>query len=420
MMALRLAPFAFPCTLYLVPHTLFVLACCIELANKQDRLHHFTVEGHAMDKIAVLREIVDNPYPYLKKLKEKDNRKMIGYVCSYAPEEIIYAADALPVRLFGSDAGIHRADLHLQSYCCSLVRGILEEALAGRLDLLDGMVFPHTCDTIQRLSDVWRINLPGSFHVDVVLPVKLGSESSRQYLLDVLKKFRKDLEKALSRKIPDDALRRSIATYNAIRRAMNRLYALRRGHLRLLRGKDYHTIVLASMLMDREKFLELLEQIIADMEKIKPVKNGSGARRLVLAGGVCSHPDLYDAIEEAGGVVIADDLCTGSRYFEGIIDERVDPLAGIANRYFERSVCPAKHSGLTERGEKLVALVKDEQAEGVIFPLLKFCDPHAFDYPYIKEMLDREKIPSLLLEMEDQTQAGGQLQTRLETFIQIL
>ena len=95
-------------------------------------------------------------------------------------------------------------------------------------------------------------------------------------------------------------------------------------------------------------------------------------------------------------------------------------LRAIAQRYVERAVCPAKHAGLTNRGENLVRMVRDCQADGVVFMLLKFCDPHAFDYPYIKEMLDREKIPSLLLEMEEQTQAGGQLQTRLETFIQIL
>ncbi len=373
-----------------------------------------------MDKIAELRAIVENPYSYLQRLKEKDGRKIVGYVCSYAPEEIIYAAGALPVRLFGSNSGIHRADLHLQSYCCSLVRGILEEALSGRLDFLDGMIFPHTCDTIQRLSDVWRINLPRIFHADVVLPVKLESPSSRQYLFDVLKKFRKDLQVALVRDISDEALSRSIRIYNAVRQKMHHLSDLRRRHPRLLSGRDYHTIVLASMLMDREIFLESLEMIVADLEKTQPKQDASHDKRLVLAGGMCSHPDIYDMIERAGGVVIADDLCTGARYFEGIINENPDPLAGIANRYSERAVCPAKHAGLTTRGEQLVALAKDAQADGVIFPLLKFCDPHAFDYPYMKEMLDREKIPSLLLEMEDQAQAGGQLETRLETFIQIL
>ena len=65
-------------------------------------------------------------------------------------------------------------------------------------------------------------------------------------------------------------------------------------------------------------------------------------------------------------------------------------------------------------------IMKNRIIFGVVFLLLKFCDPHAFDYPYMRDMLEREKIPSLLLEIEDQSQAGGQVQTRLETFVQIL
>ncbi len=52
--------------------------------------------------------------------------------------------------------------------------------------------------------------------------------------------------------------------------------------------------------------------------------------------------------------------------------------------------------------------------------LLKFCDPHAFDYPYLKEYLDKENIPNLMIEMDDQQQNLGQLSTRLETFSQMI
>jgi len=373
-----------------------------------------------MDRIAELRTIVDHPYAYLQKLKDTSGRKIVGTVCSYAPEELIYAAGALPVRLFGSDQAIHRADLHLQSYCCSLVRGILEEALAGRLDLLDGMVFPHTCDSIQRLSDVWRINLVKTFHADVVLPVKLDTESARQYLVDVLKKFKTDLERGLAREITEAGLIHAVKTYNAIRSQMTRLYELRRNHPQSISGQDFHTIVRAAMIMDRDAFLETLTAIVDERAARPPRKETSAGRRLVISGGICNHPDVYDAIEAAGGVVVGDDLCTGSRYFAGAISENLPPIAAIANRYATRVSCPAKHAGLTHRGEQLLAMAKDCRAEGVVFMLLKFCDPHAFDYPYLKEMLDREKIPSLLLEMEEQTTAGGQLATRLETFIQIL
>jgi bcr-type benzoyl-CoA reductase subunit C len=373
-----------------------------------------------MNKIAGLRAIVDNPYTYLLQQKKERNKKLVGYVCSYAPEEMIHAAGALPVRLFGTDGGIHRADLHLQSYCCSLGRGILEEALSGRLDILDGVIFPHTCDTIQRLSDIWRLNLPQTFHADVVLPVKLNSPAARNYLIDVLRTFRRDLEQKLERPITDADLAAAIKLYNVIRERMQRLYALRRDYPQILPGHDFYVIVRAAMLMDREEFCKALQDIIPDLEAKVAGQTPSRAKRLVLTGGICSHPDIYDAIEQAGGVVAGDDLCTGERYFEGAIDERMEPIEAIAKRIFERSVCPAKHAGLTDRGEHLITCVKASKADGAVFLLLKFCDPHAFDYPYITEMLARAGIPSLLLEMEDQAQSGGQLQTRLETFIQIL
>ena len=92
----------------------------------------------------------------------------------------------------------------------------------------------------------------------------------------------------------------------------------------------------------------------------------------------------------------------------------------VADRYVQRAVCPAKHAGLYTRGEHLVDLVKKGHADGVIFLYLKFCDPHAFDYPYIKTMLDGEGIPNLLLELDDSSPTEGQFRTRCEAFVEML
>ena len=110
-----------------------------------------------MDVLRQFHEISDNPGTYASALKNQ-GKKIIGYFCSYTPEEIIHAAGLHPMRLFGTKDDIHLADKHLQSYSCSLVRGALADVLSGRLDFLDGTVFPHTCDSIQRLSDIWRLN----------------------------------------------------------------------------------------------------------------------------------------------------------------------------------------------------------------------------------------------------------------------
>ena len=215
-------------------------------------------------------------------------------------------------------------------------------------------------------------------------------------------------------------LAKSIKTYNKIRRLIATLYELRSKNPQILSGADFHAIIKAAMIMDRDYFLEALSEIVGQLKKVKPAKAANGLKRLVLSGSVCTHPDIYDIIENAGGVVVGDDLCTGYRYFEGIMNEKKPPLKAITKRYLDRIICPAKHFQLKERGENLIRTVKKSKADGVVFLLLKFCDPHAFDYPYIKEMLEAKKIPCLLLDMEAELPPVGQLQTRFETFVQIL
>ena len=371
-----------------------------------------------MEELQNLYDIAENPGEYLHGLK-KNKEKILGYFCSYTPEEIILAAGVHPVRLFGTKDDISLADAHLQSYCCSLVRGALEDVLRGNLDFLAGAVFPHTCDSIQRLSDLWRLNTNFSLFADVVLPVKLDRESSRQYMVDVLKKFKGALETWLEREITERDLQKSIETYNRIRTLLGALYKIRSKNPGSISGRDLYSITKASMVMKRNDLLEILPAIVEGVKQKAGSTTREDKKRLILTGSICQHPDIYAIIEDAGGTVVGDDLCTGSRSFEGTIDEGGDPLEAMAKRYMERPICPAKHLSLTARADHIIKTARANRADGVIFLLLKFCDPHAFDYPYIKEALDKENIANALIEVEAQL-SEGQIRTRLETFIEML
>ena len=364
-------------------------------------------------------EIINNPGRYAINWKKETGNKVIGYFCSYAPEEIITAAGALPYRILAGSGSISKADAHLQAYSCSLVRGALEDALNGRLDFLDGTVFPHTCDSIQRLSDIWRMNAGFKFHADVMVPVKLNTASAGDYMTSILDKFKKELEELTGIEITGEKLKDAINIYNSIKKNLSRLYAIRRDATGVIKSSDIHAIFKAAMVMDRRLLLEELERLIADLGENVHAPDTTD-KRIVLSGGLCSMPDIYKTIEKSGGVVVWDDFCTGSRYFEGEINTKVEPLRSIADRYMERVVCPAKHKSLFSRGEYLVNAVKENRADGVIFFLLKFCDPHAFDYPYMKEMLEKENIPSVLFEIEDQLPSEGQINTRCEAFMEML
>ncbi len=370
-----------------------------------------------MREIEVFHEAVSHIQDTALNIQRTD-RKIMGYLCSYAPEEIIHAAGFHPMRLFSSKSEIILAENHLQSYCCSLVRGILEDSLSGKLDYLFGTVFPHTCDSMQRLSDIWRMNGKYPFFADVVLPAKLNTGSARFYMKDVLSRFKKDLETATGNEITDSDLNASISIFNQIRKSLTTIYDLNSKNPGIISARDLYTLVKGSMIMDRKEVAGHLPRIVSHLEKMNAsVKKG---KRLILSGSVCDTPDIFDSVEAAGGVIVGDDLCTGSRWFEGLVEEDNSPLSAIAARYLDRVTCPAKHSGLTTRAENLISLVEKNKANGVVFLFLKFCDPHTFDYPYLKEALDKKGIKSMAFEMDDQQQSLSQFMTRIETFIHMI
>lgn len=373
-----------------------------------------------MNHLKEYRLAVSDPSDYIGQLKKAQAKKIIGYTCSYTPEEVIMAAGAHPLRLFGTKEHISLADSHLQSYCCSVVRGILEEGLSRRVDYLDGMVFPHTCDSMQRLSDIWRMNIPFGFHLDITLPVKLDTASAKDYMIDVLKKFRDDLGQKLNVEISDDALQKAIATTNAIRQSIRAIYDTRNLYPHLMPGEDLYNIVRASMIMDRDRLAVMLAETAAELKERAAGAKPASVKRILLAGGMCNQPDVYAMIEESGGEIVWDDFCTGARYFTGLTDTGSDPLSNIGERLLNRVVCPAKHADLDGRAKHIIQLVKEKNAQGVIFLLFKFCDPHAFDYPYLKDLLEKAGIPLMNVEVDDSLPAGGQLKTRFEAFLEML
>jgi len=372
-----------------------------------------------MDSLNRFKAVAADPAGYAQQWKKEKGGKVVGTFCSYAPEEVILASGALGYRIFGTDLNISRADAHMQAYSCSLVRGALEEVLAGQLDFLDGVVFPHTCDSIQRLSDIWRMNIKNGFHLDLVGPVKLNTDSAREYMTAVMDKFRQELETSLGHKISAADIESAVAVGNRIRNSMQRVYAARMEKPGILKGADLHAMVKAAMVMDRTEFAVLAEDVARHLEEMQ-IEDAFTGKRLVLSGGLCNMPDVYGTLEDSGGAIVADDLCTGHRFFEGNIEQEADMMAAIANRYVNRNVCPAKHAGIKNRGENLVRTAKACEADGVIFIYLKFCDPHGFDYPYLKQMLADENIPCLLYEMEERDTAEGQFRTRCEAFLEMI
>ena len=119
-------------------------------------------------------------------------------------------------------------------------------------------------------------------------------------------------------------------------------------------------------------------------------------------------------------MVVGDDLCTGSRYFTGLIDDKAILSTAIAATIPGAGRLPGEASGALGAGGESRAFGPGKTGTGGDLFLLKFCDPHAFDYPYLKEALEKAGIPSMVLEVEDRLPAEGQLRTRFEAFLEMM
>ena len=347
------------------------------------------------------------------------DHQAIGYLCSYVPEEMIHAAGFAPVRVRGTAAALRQVDAHLQSFTCALCRSTLDQVLLGNLSFLSGTIFAHTCDAMQAQADLWRMNTPASHFVETVMqPANLGTPAARTYLIAELDRFRGQLASFADRPIPARDLQQSIALYDETRRLVRRLDDTRDR----LGSRTFYDILDAAQAMPRELFNPLLAELLTVVERsLVPGHQGRGDSDpgLFLAGAVLDEPRLLDLIEEVGARVVGDDLCSGVRHFHEQVGADGDPVANLADYYLRRPPCPTKLHPIHDPGAYLLEHVAEAGAEGVVFALEKFCEPHAFDYGRIRSVLDDAGVPNLLLEME-QTPSLEALRTRLEAFVEML
>ncbi len=359
-----------------------------------------------------------DPLGQMKSLRESGERP-VAFFCSYTPEEIIHAAGLTPVRLMGAERNISSADAHLQAYCCSVARTDLDLALEGELDFLEGAVFVQTCDTMMRLSDIWRVNTSFPFHGDLVLPIRMGEEKALPFLIEEIKSFKKNLEEFLGEEIPEENIRESVSIYNRNRRLLEEVYRTRREFPGSLDGVEGTACAVAGFWMRREEHNRMLEELLEKLKEIE--RKDHSATPLFISGSVCTTPDIFELARELEADFLDDDLCCGHRYIEGEVEEGLSDWAeALAKRLCLRINCPAKHSLTQNRGDYLVERARRCGAQGLVFFLQNFCEPYLFDHPWLKSKLGEEGIPSLLLESELQSFSRGQLRTRLQAFLETL
>jgi benzoyl-CoA reductase subunit C len=361
------------------------------------------------------RNLFSKRHHIAKRWKSR-NRRVVGWTCTYTPEEIIYAADILPVRILGSSKSTRLADAYCPSNMCSFCCSCFDQALKGDYDYLDGYVASNSCDNRGKMYDLWRhhVKLPYTYFINTP---HTNTEKAHDFFYDELVRFKESLENAFGTSVSDESVRKAIRVYNENRALLKKVYDLRRKNPPLISGVEAIEMVLSSVVTPKEEHNKLLKQLLGEVSSRNDAPQ-MGVRLLV-SGSVMDDAELLKIVEAVGGSVVADDLCTGSRYFWDLVDSDAEPLRAIARRYLNKVPCPFTYQS-EDRFKHVMDMAKRCDVEGAIIFVLKFCDTHMFDAPLLKEELESSGLPVLYLEWEHAMTGIAQLRTRIEAFIEMI
>ncbi len=359
----------------------------------------------------------ENRHVYAKKWKERTGGKVIGYFCTYVPEEILYAANILPVRILGSHEPQDVSEPHIFAMFCPFCRDCLAQGLKGRFDYLDGIMIAQSCLHIRQAYTSWDLHIPVDFKYYLPHPMNVQSPHAVPYLTEELKLFKKSVEEWTGKEITDDDIKRGIEVMNKNRQLLQQVYELRKNPNPPLTGLEAMIMVVSAQMTDKEEHNRELESLL---QKLPSRNVDNSGERLIIIGSEDDDTKFIEMVENLGARIVIDEHCTGTRYFDKEVEVNGDLLNAISERYIKRIPCPSKDWPERTRLDHIVQLAKDYNVQGAIIMITKFCDPHELDTPAIKESLEKDiGIPTIFLEF-DVTVPIGQFKTRVEAFLEIL
>jgi benzoyl-CoA reductase subunit C len=377
------------------------------------------------------KAIYGDRFGHAMRMKQQ-GKQIMGYLCIHPPAEMMTALDLVPFRIFGDmRETVTKADAYLPAVVCPFLRSLLDVALKGRYDFLDGVTFVHTCDVGAQFAGNWKINIPTPFSHFIDMP-HTTHEGALEYFKGLLKDYQTAMELHFNVKMTPEKLGRAIDLHNQQRELVRRLYELRKADPPLISGSEVLKLLVALMSLPVEEGNLLLTDV---MDEIRARDNGplEKSARLLVWGSIIDDAGFMDLVESLDAHVVMDDSCVGTRAYFSDLEIIDDPLEGLARHYLTTVKCPRtfqeKPSGglirnyredLESRFGYLGDFVRDFNVNGVILQALRYCDAHGYEVPGIRDYLKNLGIPSIYIEHNYTAAAFEPLRTRIQGFVEMI
>ena len=386
---------------------------------------------------------------YLKEQKEKHGRAVVAALPMVYPRELLTAHGVVAAEVWGPP-GMPRGGsaAHLQSYVCPLAHNALALLSGEARELIDGVIVPHTCDSIQGLGALLPMlgeDSPPVLTFHHPLSGEIGS--SRLLLESELRELWRRLDELFGEADPAGILR-AVALHERAEGLLRRIAALspgsgltERGRFELMRMGEHVWV---------DDHIEAMERGLEGCSERAEGGPGDGDEGVpVMLSGIVPEPmEIFEAMEEAGAFVAVDDLGglgrrlpqrlgepavgRGADAPAGAVDLSAsaesaakeellaDGLSKVVQRYFSLPPCPTRGGSLGERASWLVERARERRVSGAVFFVVSFCEPELFDLPIVTERLEAAGFPCLTLETGLEARLPAQVRTRVEAFVEML
>ena len=358
---------------------------------------------------------------------QEEGKKVFGTFCVYVPDELIFAANAIATGLCGgSQFWVPGGEKVLPTNTCPLIKA----SVGARLDrtcpffrIADMYIGETTCDGKKKAWEILGEDVP----VHVMDLPQMKREKDIKAWAEEIKELKKVIEEFTGNKVTAESLSESIKLINNKRKALSRLYECRKADKVPISGRDALVISQIAFYDDPARFTQMTNKLCDELEQ--RIKDGvsvvkEGTKRILLTGTPLAVPNwkLHNIIETSGAVVVCEEMCTGTRYFENLVDETKttidEQIDALANRYMGiNCACFTPNTG---RIDDIIRLAKEYKVDGVIDVNLKFCSLYDVEGYTVERALKEACIPVMGIETDSTDSDAEQLRTRIGAFIEMI
>ena len=378
------------------------------------------LNSKVFEKFAAIADSIINPS--VQKWKS-DGGKVMGYTCSFVPEELIVAAGMLPfrIRATGSQSAGRADDYFESANICSLIRHTFNKILTGEYDFIDGAVIGGGCDGNRHILDNWEKSPAKIPFLERIFIPHASNELTAEYFLGQLSVLRARMEKYFGVTITDEKLWSAIRLCNEIKELQRELYALRLLDNPPITGSETVAVIIAGSSMPKEEYRDDLKKLLDELRSAKVPEKKYTARVMIVGPG---HDDtsMSDFVEDLGGLVVNDLTCFGGKVIFGSINEDgPDPLKAIADyQVLTRPFCPKNLGAHPLINKEVFDKIKAFKVDGVIGQVFLCCETWGGEIFILNKELRDAGIPLLRIERECTADSTGQLRTRVQAFIETI